>query len=247
MIRVADPFKQGSVSQWDGNSEPVTGTGSGTVQMEPGKILRLTQGEDVTFSPGTNRPNGAFMNLVQVMVREMAMGLNMPYGFLYDMSTFGGHASRIEIAQAQRGIRRFQKLLKEQALDPVRNAVLGLGISEGIIPPHPAWKNGHWGFGASLLACSQTIIICQRSLIRFAPTLLRPMPILQAFKKLFASTPKKADTTSTMSYQQLLEMRDSTLPAYGTAEYSVSLRKQGLSERDLIAPLHRLKTIPTHQ
>jgi hypothetical protein len=150
VIRVADPFKQGSVSQWDGNSEPTQLTGSGTVQMEPGKILRLTQGEDVTFSPGTNRPNGAFLNLVQVMIREMSMGLNMPYGFLYDMSTFGGHASRIEIAQAQRCIRRFQKLLKEQALDPVRNAVLGLGISEGIIPPHPEWKNGRWGFGASL-------------------------------------------------------------------------------------------------
>lgn len=150
VIRVADPFKQGSVSQWDGNTEPVTNTGTGTVQMEPGKILRLTQGEDVTFSPGTNRPNGAFLNLVQTMIREMSMGMNMPYGFLYDMSTFGGHASRIEIAQAQRGIRRFQKLLKEQALDPVRNAVLGMGISEGIIPPHPAWKNGRWGFGASL-------------------------------------------------------------------------------------------------
>jgi hypothetical protein len=150
VIRVADPFKQGSVSQWDGNTEPVTNTGVGTMSMEPGKILRLTAGEDVTFSPGTNRPNGAFMNLVQVMVREMAMGLNMPYGFLYDMSTFGGHASRIEIAQAQRCIRRFQKLLKEQALDPVRNAVLGLGISEGIIPPHPQWQNGRWGFGASL-------------------------------------------------------------------------------------------------
>jgi len=150
VIRVADPFKQGSVSQWDGNTEPVTSTGVGTVQMEPGKILRLTQGEDVTFSPGTNRPNGAFLNLVQTMVREMAMALNMPYGFLYDMSTFGGHASRIEIAQAQRCIRRFQKLLKEQALDPVRNAVLGLGISEGVIPAHPQWQNGRWGFGASL-------------------------------------------------------------------------------------------------
>lgn len=98
-----------------------------------------------------------------------------------------------------------------------------------------------------LPAFSPMGIICQRPLIRFAPTLLRPMPILQAFKKLFASTPNKADTTSTMSYQQLLEMRDSTLPAYGTVEYSASLRKQGLSEQDLIAPLHRLKTIPTHQ
>jgi hypothetical protein len=37
---------------------------------------------------------------VQAIVREMAMGLNMPYGFICDISTFGGHATRIELAQA---------------------------------------------------------------------------------------------------------------------------------------------------
>jgi capsid protein len=150
VIKVADPFKNNSVSQWDGKVNDIQNSGSGTIAMEPGKILRLTQGEDVTFSPGTNRPNGAFMNLVQAMIREMSMGMNMPYGFLYDMSTFGGHASRIEIAQAQRGIRRFQRLLKEQALDPVRDAVLSLGMALGEIPQHPGWQNGRWGFGASL-------------------------------------------------------------------------------------------------
>jgi lambda family phage portal protein len=149
VIKVADPFKNNSVSQWD-DRKSETGTGPGTMEMVPGKILRLTQGEDVTFSPGTNRPNGAFLNLVQTMIREMSMGMNMPYGFLYDMSTFGGHASRIEIAQAQRCIRRYQRLLKEQALDPVRDAVLSLGIALGDIPSHPSWQNGRWGFGSSL-------------------------------------------------------------------------------------------------
>ena len=138
------------MSQWDGRADQAPASGPGTVSMEPGKILRLTAGEDISFGPALNRPNGAFLNLVQTMIREMAMGVNMPYGFLYDMSTFGGHASRIEIAQAQRGIRRYQKLLKEQALDPVRDAVIGLGISLGELPAHPLWQQGRWGFGGSL-------------------------------------------------------------------------------------------------
>lgn len=90
-------------------------------------------------------------------------------------------------------------------------------------------------------------IVCQRPLIRFAPTLLRPMPILQAFKKLFAIKPQKSRDPSLMSYQQMLETMDPAAPAYGTEAFYASLRTQGLSEQDLIAPLHRLKTIPTHQ
>ncbi len=149
-VKVADPYKEGSISQWDDEITDARGNPTGTVKMQPGLIRRLSAGEEVQFAPGTNRPNGAFLNLVQTMVREMAMGLNFPYGFLYDMSTFGGHASRIEIAQAQRGIRRFQKLLKEQALDLVRDKVLGLAIGQGLLPAHPAWRKGSWGFGASL-------------------------------------------------------------------------------------------------
>lgn len=71
----------------------------GTVEMKAGKIQRLSQGEDIQFAPGTNRPSGAFMALVQVMVREIASGLNMPYGFLYDMTAFvvsaGGEGSEV--------------------------------------------------------------------------------------------------------------------------------------------------------
>jgi hypothetical protein len=90
------------------------------------------------------------MALVQVMVREIASGLNMPYGFLYDMTAFSGHTGRIEIAQAMRSIRRYQKLLAEKALDPLRDRVIGLGISLGDLPAHPKWRSGRWGFGRSL-------------------------------------------------------------------------------------------------
>ncbi len=149
-IKVTDPTRgDGGVSAWNGKKDDRTDS-PGTMQMEAAKIMRLSQGEDIQFAPGTNRPSGAFMALVQVMVREIASGLNMPYGFLYDMTAFSGHTGRIEIAQAMRGIRRYQKLLSEKALDPLRDRVIGMGVSMGELPPHPQWRSGRWGFGRSL-------------------------------------------------------------------------------------------------
>ena len=151
-IKVTDPTRRdGGISAWnETKGEGGRADSPGTVEMKAGKIQRLSQGEDIQFAPGTNRPSGAFMALVQVMVREIASGLNMPYGFLYDMTAFSGHTGRIEIAQAMRSIRRYQKLLSEKALDPLRDRVIGLGISMGELPPHPQWRNGRWGFGRSL-------------------------------------------------------------------------------------------------
>jgi lambda family phage portal protein len=149
-IKVTDPTRRdGGISAWNGTKDNRPDS-PGTMAMEAGKIQRLSQGEDIQFAPGTNRPSGAFMALVQVMVREIASGLNMPYGFLYDMTAFSGHTGRIEIAQAMRSIRRYQKLLSEKALDPLRDRVIGLGISLGDLPAHPKWRSGRWGFGRSL-------------------------------------------------------------------------------------------------
>lgn len=149
-IKVTDPTRRdGGISAWNGTKDSRPDS-PGTMAMEAGKIQRLSQGEDIQFAPGTNRPSGAFMALVQVMVREISSGLNMPYGFLYDMTAFSGHTGRIEIAQAMRSIRRYQKLLSEKALDPLRDRVIGLGVAMGELPPHPQWRNGRWGFGRSL-------------------------------------------------------------------------------------------------
>jgi lambda family phage portal protein len=151
-VKTPDPTRgDGGVSAWNGTTTGKPGASPmGLMEVAPGKIQRLAAGEDIQFAPGTSRPGGAFMALVQVMVREISSGLNMPYGFLYDMTAFSGHTGRIEIAQAMRGIRRMQKLVGERALNPVRDAVIGYGIGMGELPPHPQWRNGRWGFGRSL-------------------------------------------------------------------------------------------------
>jgi len=159
-VRQADPYNMSDPNAWNGvtggaapNSPGSTpNAGPGTINMQIAKVLRLNQGDEVQFAPGTNRPNGAFLSLVQTMIREICAGTQngYPYGFLHDISELGGHGSRIEVAQAMRGIARNQNLLSRVWLNPVRNTVLGSAIAAGILPSHPLWKKGRWAFGATL-------------------------------------------------------------------------------------------------
>ena len=149
-IEAPDPFKTDGASAWDKKGETTAaGANPATMEMQPAKILRLANGEQIKFAPGTNRPSGAFLNLVEVMVREIATGLNFPYGFLYDMSAFSGHTGRVEIAQAVRGVERWQKLVTKP-LDVVRTRVFERAFANGDLPFHPRYRVGRWGFGPTL-------------------------------------------------------------------------------------------------
>lgn len=153
MIYTDDPYKPASDSAWNATDGGSSGSGEARpseIQMQAGKVLRLTQGEKVQFAPGTTRPSGAFMALYTATVRAICQPLNMPYGFLYDMTALSGHTGRVEIAQATRSIARLQKLLVAQALNPVRDRVIGRAIATGQLGFHPNWRSGRWGFGATL-------------------------------------------------------------------------------------------------
>lgn len=134
-------------SAWEGDGPP--GGGDRTYAMKAGMVTELPQGLDVVFAPGTSRPNGAFATLNEVLVRVICQTFNMPFGFMYDMTAFSGHTSRVEIAQAMRGVARYQGILAER-FDVVRDAVLGRAIGLGELPPHPRWRAGRWGFGKTL-------------------------------------------------------------------------------------------------
>jgi hypothetical protein len=86
------------------------------------------------------------------MIREICSGTQngYPYGFLYDISELGGHGSRVEVAQAMRGITRNQARITRQGLNHVRDIVLGGAIAAGLLPAHPLWRSGRWSFGGTL-------------------------------------------------------------------------------------------------
>lgn len=120
--------------------------------IEAGKLHRLLPGENVTPFPAPNRPSATFNGFIQVLVREMANGLNLPYSFVWDLSVLGGATARLETAQTQRAFARHQNLLIEQVLNRIKNAVLTRAIAFKIIPAVPTYKQGKWQFPAHITA-----------------------------------------------------------------------------------------------
>jgi capsid protein len=143
-----DPAYGKGVLGWDGQ----TPLGYGTDTLQPGKIVNVTPGFDIEVFDAPNRPSGAFMAHVQAIIREIAISLNFPYGFIYDMSQFGSASARLETAQAQRSIESMQRLLEARALREIKNDVLANGIARGLIPPHENWRKGQFNYGAFITA-----------------------------------------------------------------------------------------------
>ena len=148
-IRRKDSAPTGSGLDW----MTKTGTGAGgpnAFEVQAGMIKRLQEGEEITFPGSTGRPSGNLMQFVEILIREMALGLNLPFGFCYNMALLGGVTARIEVMQAHRTIQQYQQLLVDKVLNKVRDLVLERAIAMGKITPHPLWKAGSWNFGARL-------------------------------------------------------------------------------------------------
>ena len=144
-VKSSDPTAAKGAVAWKDSDVPGMPR---TAPAIPGMITKLGIGEEIVFPPGTTQPSGQFMAYVQAVVREMAIGLNRPYGFVYNMAELGGVTARIELMQAHRGIQRDQTLLKDLVLERVKNEVLAAGIAMRKLPPHPRWRRGRWTFGA---------------------------------------------------------------------------------------------------
>lgn len=147
-VTEADP-RTGTGFEWD-KKDPQTGVSMMDAQV--GKIAKLKRGESIDFAPGVSRPNQAFLNLVELTIQMIALSLDLPFGFVFDMSKFGGVTARIETQLAKRTIQGFQQSLIDDVLDRIRDEVIGRGIMNREIPGHPRWKHGKWHFGAHITA-----------------------------------------------------------------------------------------------
>lgn len=150
VITVADPMARGangSAGVFDGT----TATGQPTSTVEGNKLLRLKPNENVTTFNTGNRPSGAFDAYVNNRIRDIAMGLNLPYGF-FNMAQFGGATVRLEAEQLDRTFGRYQEILVSKASDPIIDEVLNNGIALKEIPSHPNFRSRRWQFGPKLTA-----------------------------------------------------------------------------------------------
>jgi len=120
--------------------------------IESGKISYLEPGEDIIFPNGPSRPSGAFIEFHKVLMRNICLGLGIPYSFAVDPSAMSGPTARLEMQQAGRTFKRYQNLLNDKVLRPIKNIVIADAVARGMIDGNEGGKTtkGIFNFGANV-------------------------------------------------------------------------------------------------
>lgn len=135
-----------SPSSYIDGADTINGTTPITEQeIKPGLVQWAPTGTKVDFIK-SDRPSGQFQNYTENLIRLMGSALNLPMGFLYNLSGLTGPAARMDSQQAQRVIEWHQQNMKERVLDRAKNMFLMEGIATGRIPYSPKWYCGGWQF-----------------------------------------------------------------------------------------------------
>jgi lambda family phage portal protein len=134
------------------NDEDVNGNTIKLEAIQSGKISYLEPGEDIVFPDGPSRPSGAFAEFHKILLRNICLGLGIPYSFAVDPSAMSGPTARLEMQQAGRTFRRYQKLLDDKVLRPIKNIVIADAVSRGLIENNVGSRTtkGIFNFGANV-------------------------------------------------------------------------------------------------
>ena len=119
----------------EGNTTEIT-----VSQMQSGSIPVLRKGEKL-MTISHNRPSNTFQGFLEFLVREFAVGLGLPYEFVWNTHGLTGPSQRFVMAKAQRKFQERQRLLSPM----VRRAwvmVIGDAIARQQLPVGPkGWEN----------------------------------------------------------------------------------------------------------
>jgi lambda family phage portal protein len=134
------------------NDEDLNGNTIKLEAIESGKISYLEPGEDIVFPDGPSRPSGAFAEFHKILLRNICLGVGIPYSFAVDPSAMSGPTARLEMQQAGRTFRRYQKLLDDKVLRPIKNIVIADGVARGLIENNVGTRTtkGIFNFGANV-------------------------------------------------------------------------------------------------
>lgn len=134
------------------NDEDLSGNTIKLETIESGKISYLEPGEDIIFPNGPSRPSGAFAEFHKILLRNICLGLGIPYSFAVDPSQMSGPTARLEMQQAGRTFRRYQNLLNDKVLRPIKNIVLADAVARGLISGTEGGRTtkGIFNFGANV-------------------------------------------------------------------------------------------------
>jgi hypothetical protein len=93
-----------------------------------------------------------FAEFHKILLRNICLGLGIPYSFAVDPSAMSGPTARLEMQQAGRTFRRYQKLLDDKVLRPIKNIVIADAVSRGLIENNVGSRTtkGIFNFGANV-------------------------------------------------------------------------------------------------
>ena len=101
-----DAFGLAEIDSVDAQGQPTEVTVS---QMQSGEIPVLRKGETLTAFQG-NRPSTTFQGFLEFLVREFAVGLGLPYEFIWNPQQLTGPSQRFVMGKAQRKFEERQRL-----------------------------------------------------------------------------------------------------------------------------------------
>jgi hypothetical protein len=122
--------------------------GTGNVASETGvNVQAVNDVADVYMFPNeegkaftSDRPSEGWRWLMEFQVRQIAMGLDLPFGVVWHMAGLGGPASRFEIGQANRVFCAFlEDIVGPMWIRPIVGAWVAFELSKGRLPFTANW------------------------------------------------------------------------------------------------------------
>lgn len=124
------------------NTESATG-GITTEEINDGAIAYGFPNETAK-SHTSDRPSAAWQGFIELLVQDIAIGLELPKAFVWSMAGLTGPATRMESKQAERTFNGKMDILESRLLNRVCGWVTAKSIKEGRLPFHPEWYVYGW-------------------------------------------------------------------------------------------------------
>jgi capsid protein len=110
-------------------------------------VQRISDVADAYILPGedvkaftSERPSEGWRYLMEMIIREIALGLDLPFGVVWSMTGLGGPAVRFEIMQASRTFEDFLcDTIEPMWIRPIVGAWITLEMAAGRLPFHANW------------------------------------------------------------------------------------------------------------
>jgi hypothetical protein len=111
-----------------------------TEELKNGTIAYGLPGEQAG-SFKTDRPSANFLPMLEFLIRDIAVSLELPVGFVWSMVGIGGPAVRLESKQAERTFKAEIENLERTLIDPTVAWIINWAMSPEVrlLPFNPKW------------------------------------------------------------------------------------------------------------